>query len=68
MHTRNYSQALEQLTPKLGVASTADALMDVLVPAAVGDANISVLVLGCYAALACVAHVADLGLSQDVEK
>mmetsp|Transcript_90961 Transcript_90961/g.164255 ORF Transcript_90961/g.164255 Transcript_90961/m.164255 type:complete len:667 (-) Transcript_90961:112-2112(-) len=54
---RELCGVLSQYVPEVGSAAAADALMKVLLPAAVGDPNISVLVVGCHAALVTAAHV-----------
>lgn len=54
---KELSTSLSKMVPEVGSAVAADDLLEFLVPAAVSDPNISVLVLGCYAALAVAMHV-----------
>lgn len=50
-------QLLSKLVPSVGSATAADEFAEALLQAAVGDPNISVLVLGCFAALVAACHV-----------
>ncbi|CAE7611440.1 sgd1 [Symbiodinium natans] len=50
-------QLLGKLVPAIGSAKAADELADALLQAAVEDPAISVLVLGCFAALVAACHV-----------
>eukprot|EP00933_Yihiella_yeosuensis_P037760 TRINITY_DN31756_c0_g1_i1.p1 TRINITY_DN31756_c0_g1~~TRINITY_DN31756_c0_g1_i1.p1 ORF type:complete len:518 (+),score=127.32 TRINITY_DN31756_c0_g1_i1:129-1682(+) len=54
---RELNSVLAKVVPEAGSSAAADALTKMLLPAAVSDPHISVLVLGCYAALATAAHV-----------
>eukprot|EP00438_Fugacium_kawagutii_P029000 Skav204714 [mRNA] locus=scaffold1549:85841:88039:+ [translate_table: standard] len=50
-------KVLSDLVPQVGSAKAADAFVEALLSAAVEDPNISVLVLGCFAALVAACHV-----------
>ncbi|OLP89564.1 Suppressor of glycerol defect protein 1 [Symbiodinium microadriaticum] len=50
-------QLLSKLVPSVGSATAAHEFAEALLQAAVGDPNISVLVLGCFAALVAACHV-----------
>eukprot|EP00913_Durusdinium_trenchii_P020645 g19388.t2 len=50
-------KVLSQMIPETGTAKAADAFTSALLSAAVEDPNISVLVLGCFAALVGACHV-----------
>lgn len=50
-------KVLSDLVPQIGSAKAADAFVEALLSAAVEDPNISVLVLGCFAALVAACHV-----------
>eukprot|EP00931_Biecheleriopsis_adriatica_P016020 TRINITY_DN1195_c0_g1_i1.p1 TRINITY_DN1195_c0_g1~~TRINITY_DN1195_c0_g1_i1.p1 ORF type:complete len:755 (+),score=209.22 TRINITY_DN1195_c0_g1_i1:53-2317(+) len=54
---RELVNVLSQVVPELGSAVAADACMKALLPAAVADPNISVLVVGCFAALTTACQV-----------
>lgn len=56
--SKEMAAVLGKMIPEAGSTTAAEALVSVLLPAAIGDPNISVLVLGCHAALAVAAHVA----------
>jgi len=55
--SRELHATLASLIPEVGVQHAADGLLEVLLPAAIGDPNASVLVLGCHAALVVATHV-----------
>eukprot|EP00746_Dinoflagellata_sp_MGD_P147496 gnl/MRDRNA2_/MRDRNA2_79830_c0_seq1.p1 gnl/MRDRNA2_/MRDRNA2_79830_c0~~gnl/MRDRNA2_/MRDRNA2_79830_c0_seq1.p1 ORF type:complete len:325 (-),score=86.63 gnl/MRDRNA2_/MRDRNA2_79830_c0_seq1:534-1508(-) len=50
-------QLLQQLLALVGGTKAADVFVDVMLPAAVGDANGSPLIVGCHAALISCVHV-----------
>lgn len=56
--SKEMAVVLGKMLPDVGSTAASDALVSVVLPAAVGDPHISVLVLGCHAAMIVAAHVA----------
>jgi len=54
---RELFAVLQDLVPTMGSPAAAECMLSVLLPCAVGDPNLSILVLGCHAALVCATQL-----------